>query len=131
MQLVCGDALDPPLAPDSFQRVASLNVMDAVQSAHQHLSVVDGLCVPGGEVVLSSPFNWQSGIVAEDGRLDAAGPSSCSTTCCKVAAGFCPVMPSAKVVRLRWRLRRDGRSAVSYFTHYLRAHKRGQLPRPT
>ena len=53
VQLVCGDALDPPLAPDSFQRVASLNVMDAVQSAHQHLSVVDGLCVPGGEVVLS------------------------------------------------------------------------------
>lgn len=131
VQLVCGDALDPPLAPDSFQRVASLNVMDAVQSAHQHLSVVDGLCVPGGEVVLSSPFNWQSGIVAEDGRLDAADPAQLLHDMLQSGRGLLSGYAISESRELRWRLRRDGRSAVSYFTHYLRAHKRGQLPRPT
>lgn len=130
VQLICGDALDPPLAPDSFQRVVSLNVIDAVQSAPQHLSVLDGLCVPGGELVIASPFNWQSGIVAEEGRLDAADPAQMLHGLLQNGHGLSSTYTIDESRELRWRLRRDARSAVSYFSHYLRAHKRGQAPRP-
>src|SRR5438477_522084 len=53
--LVCGDALDPPLVPTSYDRVVAFNVLDSVRLPRQLLSVVDALCVPGGEIILSSP----------------------------------------------------------------------------
>ncbi len=129
VQLVCGDALDPPLAPASFQRVTSLNVIDAVQSAPQHLSVLDGLCVPGGEIILSSPFNWQSGIVAEEGRIDAADPAQSLQGILRNGEGLSSIYSVTEARELRWRLRRESRSAVSYFVHFLRAQKRGASAR--
>ena len=123
VQLICGDALDPPLAPDSFQRVVSLNVLDALRSAPEHLSVVDALCVPGGELLISSPFSWQSGIVAEDGRLNGSDPAITLHELLTTGRGLSASYAIGDCRELRWKLRRDSRSAVSYFTHLVRAHK--------
>lgn len=123
VQLVCGDALDPPLAPDSFSRVVSLNVIDAVRSAPQHLAVLDGLCVGGGELLIASPFNWQSGIVAEDGRFPEADPVKALHNLLTSGHGLSASYSLGDCRELRWKLRRDARSAVSYLTHLVRAHK--------
>ena len=70
--LVCADALDPPLVPESFQRVAALNVLDSVPDPAQLLSVADGLLAPGGELILACPYAFQTGIVEEDARFGGA-----------------------------------------------------------
>jgi SAM-dependent methyltransferase/uncharacterized protein YbaR (Trm112 family) len=119
---VCADALDPPLAPSHFQRVLALNVLDSLRSPRQLLSVADGLCARGGEVLLSSPYAWQSGIVDEGERLgrDAAGEVRRRFTEGRELEAPYSVEEEAE---LDWRLRKDSRSAVVYRTHFLRAKK--------
>src|SRR2546430_733397 len=62
VELVCGDALDPPLVHAMYDRVVALNVLDSVRSPRQLLAVADGLCKVGGEVILSTPYSFQTSI---------------------------------------------------------------------
>ncbi len=117
---VCGDALDPPLAPLAFDRVLALNLVDAVPNPAQLLAVMDGLCAPGGEVILSSPYAWQSSHVVEGHRLGDADPAG------EIARHFrAQGYQIVDEVDVPWSLRRDSRSAVTYSAHYLRARKSG------
>ena len=120
--LVCGDALDPPLVPGMFERVVALNVLDSVRSPRQLLAVVAGLCKRGGEVILSSPYNWQSGIVEEGERFGGDNPAKALVSMLRdgeLGAAF-EIEDEAE---LPWTLRRDARSAVAYCIHYVRARK--------
>ena len=72
IEIVCADAMDPPLVPGSFDRVVAVNLIDAVVSPPQVIAVADGLCAPGGELILASPYAWQSGIVADEHRFGGA-----------------------------------------------------------
>lgn len=123
VQFVCGDALDPPFAPGSFDRVVSLNVLDSVSDAPRHLSVLDGLCLPGGELLLASPFSWQTGIVAEDGRLNTEDPAAYLRRVFETGQGLAASYSIKTTRDVRWTLRRDARSAASYYSHYLVAQK--------
>ena len=108
--LVCGDALDPPLVPGSYQRVVALNMVDSVPYPRQLLAVLDGLCAPGGEVIVSTPFAWQDDITADADRIDVID------------------LPGYRIedqAELDWVLRRDARSRIAYRVHYLRARKAG------
>lgn len=121
--LICGDAMDPPLVPETFDRVAALNIIDAVSSPPRLLSVVDGLCAGGGELLLASPYAWQSGIVAEEHRLGGADPAADLRR--RLVGG---VELEARYTveddtELPWTLRRDARSATVYRVHWLRARK--------
>src|SRR5262249_60671861 len=69
-----GAAPAPPLVPGVFGRVVALNLLDAVASPRQLLSVLDGLCRPGGEIIVSSPYAWQSSVMAEHERLGGGDP---------------------------------------------------------
>src|SRR5262249_6491639 len=114
---------DPPLVPGAFDRVAALNVLDAVSAPPQIVSVADGLCAPGGELILASPYAWQSGVVAEEHRFGAADPAADLRR--RVIEGL--NLEARYVVEeeaeLPWSLRRDARSAVLYRVHWLRARK--------
>jgi SAM-dependent methyltransferase/uncharacterized protein YbaR (Trm112 family) len=122
-KLVCADALDPPLLPDVFDRVIALNMIDSVAHPRQLLSVIDGLCKPGGEIIVSSPYSWQSSVMLEHERIGGADP----------AGAIRAVFTEGKTLRARyriedeaeisWTLRRDARSDITYRTHYLRARK--------
>ena len=119
---VCANALDPPLAPGHFQRVLSLNVLDSLRSPGQLLSVADGLCAPGGELLLASPYAWQSGIVDEAERLGvdpAAELRRRFSDGDRLEARY-TIEDEAE---LDWRLRKDSRAAALYRTHYLRLRK--------
>ncbi len=119
--LVCGDALDPPLAPHAFGRVAALNLLDSVRTPRVLLSVIDALCAPGGELLVASPYAWQSGIVDEDARIGGADPAAFVRGLLASGDGLTARYAVAEEADLRWSLRRDARSAVTYDTHYLRA----------
>jgi SAM-dependent methyltransferase len=114
--LVCADALDPPLVPKSYDRVVALNLLDSVPRPRQLLLVIDGLCVPGGEIIVSSPYAWQDGIVEEAERLGGADPAAAL----RAHLASYEILDEAEIP---WTLRRDARTEVSYRVHYLRARK--------
>ena len=122
VSLVCGDALDPPLLPHAFDRVVALNVLDSVRRPRQLLAVASGLCKPGGELILASPYNWQSNVVDDGERIGGADPAGALVellTSGAIGARY-TIEDEAE---LPWTLRRDARSAVAYRTHYVRARK--------
>jgi SAM-dependent methyltransferase len=116
--LVCGDALDAPFVPGAFDRVIALNLLDSVPHPRQLIAVVDALCAPGGEIVLSSPYAWQSNVMAEDERFGGADPAAALVDMLG-GRGF-TVVDEAE---LPWTLRRDARSTLIYRSHYVRARK--------
>lgn len=119
--LVCGDALDPPLIPGVYQRVVALNLLDVVRQPRQLLAVIDALCARGGEVILSSPYAWQSSHVDEDARLGGADPAAALRDL--LDHGLSVRYTIEDEAELAWGLRRDARSAATYCIHYLRARK--------
>lgn len=123
VHLICGDALDPPLVPAAFDRVVALNLLDSVRWPPGLLSVVDGLCAPQGELLLSSPFSWQSGVVDEGGRLGGLDPEGALASQLTSGDDLSAAYALEEIAELRWHLRRDRRSAQSYRVHLLRARK--------
>jgi SAM-dependent methyltransferase len=121
--LVCGDALDPPLVPGMFDRVVALNVLDSVASPRQLLAVLDGLCRPGGEVIVSSPYAWQSGVMADAERLGGRDPAAELARLFVDGTGLSRPYRIEDEAELPWTLRRDARSSASYSIHYVRARK--------
>ncbi|HET7505149.1 MAG TPA: methyltransferase domain-containing protein [Kofleriaceae bacterium] len=122
-RLVCADALDPPLIPGVFDRVVALNLLDSVASPRQLLSVVDGLCAPGGEVILSSPYAWQSSVMADAERLGGLDPARDLAALLQSGTGLGARYHIEDEAELPWTLRRDARSCATYSIHYLRARK--------
>jgi SAM-dependent methyltransferase/uncharacterized protein YbaR (Trm112 family) len=121
--LVCGDALDPPLVPGVFGRVVALNLLDAVASPRQLLSVLDGLCEPGGEIIVSSPYAWQSSVMTDHERIGGEDPAAELAALLRDGTGLGGRYRIEDEAELPWTLRRDARSAATYSIHYLRARK--------
>jgi uncharacterized protein YbaR (Trm112 family)/SAM-dependent methyltransferase len=113
---ICADALDPPLLPQMYQRVVALNLLDSVSSPRQLLAVIDNLCAPGGEILLASPYSWQSSVVDRREQFGAADPAA-------ALIGMLGGYRIEEQAEVPWTLRRDARSSVAYRTHYLRARK--------
>jgi SAM-dependent methyltransferase/uncharacterized protein YbaR (Trm112 family) len=120
--IVCADALDPPLVPGVFDRVVALNLFDSVSDPMQLLHVLTGLCAVGGEVILSSPFAWQSHVVAEGRRLGGLDPE---TDLARVLGdgSLGARFAIEETAEIPWVLRRDSRSSLTYRIHYVRARK--------
>lgn len=53
-----GDALQPRSDLGAFDLVLAANLLDRVPSPRQFLQVVRTLVVPGGQLVLTSPYTW-------------------------------------------------------------------------
>lgn len=123
VQLICASALDPPLVPGAFGRVVALNLIDSVSRPRQLLTVMDGLCARGGELILSSPYAWQSTVVDEDERLGGADPAATVAELLRSGDGLGARYQIEEEDEVAWSLRRDARSIVNYRTHYLRARK--------
>jgi len=121
--LLCGDALDPPLIPGMFGRVVALNLLDSVAHPRQVLSVVDGLCTRGGEVILSSPYTWQSSVMHDRERFGGADPAAELVRILRAGEGLGARYAIEEEADVSWTLRRDARSVVTYRTHVVRARK--------
>ena len=121
--LLCGDALDPPLIPGMFGRVVALNLLDSVAHPRRLLSVIDGLCARGGEVILSSPYSWQSNVLHEDERFGGDDPATELVRILRTGQGLGARYEIEEEADVTWTLRRDARSTVAYRTHFVRARK--------
>lgn len=123
--LICGDALDPPLAPGIADRVVALNLLDSVSQPAQLVSVIDGLCDLGGEIFLTSPYSWQSSVVREGARLgEASGdPGQDLRTQLQTGVGLRGVYSLLSQRDLPWELRRDARSVQRYIVDALHLRK--------
>lgn len=121
--LICGDALDPPLAPASSDRVCALNTLDSVRDPRQLLSVLDGLLVAEGTMALASPYAWQSEVVDDATRINAADPAAAVTAILRHGEGLGARYAVIDEHDLTWTLRRDDRSAHVYSAHWLLARK--------
>jgi SAM-dependent methyltransferase len=122
-QLVCGDALDPPLIPGMFERVVALNVLDSVRQPAQLLSVIDALCAPHGELILASPYAWQSMVMEDHERIGGVDPAIDVAAILREGRALEARYQIEEEADVPWTLRRDARSTVSYRVHYLRARK--------
>jgi len=116
--IVCADALDPPLVPGVFDRVVALNLLDSVNDPGQLLPVVDALARPGGEIVLSCPYQW----ITPDPPF-GADPAAELVAILRTGAGLRAPYEILEEAELDWVLRRDARSQLGYRIHYVRARK--------
>jgi SAM-dependent methyltransferase/uncharacterized protein YbaR (Trm112 family) len=116
--LICGDALDPPLAPGFFDRALALNLLDAVVDPPQLLDVLDGLCAPGGELLIASPYSWQSGTTDEERRIGGDDPAAELARRLRDKG-----LTIEEEAELFWWLRRDSRSGHAYSVHWIAAAK--------
>jgi uncharacterized protein YbaR (Trm112 family) len=121
--LLCGDALDPPLIPGMFGRVVALNLLDSVAHPRRLLAVVDGLCARGGELILSSPYSWQSTVMHEDERFGGGDPAAELVRILRAGDRLGARYEIEEETDVAWTLRRDARSTVTYRTHLVRARK--------
>jgi hypothetical protein len=112
-----------------YGRVVALNLVDSVRQPRQLLSVVDGLCAPGGELILTSPYSWQSSVVDEAERFGGDDPAAALTAILTTGSGLGAPYTIEDTDELPWTLRRDARSAATYRIHYVRARK-GTFARP-
>ncbi len=116
VQLICADALNPPFAPATFERVAAMNLLDNVRSPRALLHHLHQLAAPDGELLLATPYAWRDGIVEEGERLD--GPDALRAELAQL--GWTEL---AEEQRVPWTLRRDGRSSTGYDVHFVRARR--------
>ncbi len=103
--------------------MVALNVLDSVARPAGLVQVADGLCRPGGELLLSSPYAWQGGITPEEERLGQADPASALRHILEEGKSLWARYRVEEEADVPWWLRRDARSVITYRTHYLRARK--------
>jgi hypothetical protein len=96
--LVCGNALDPPL-------------------------LCDALCASGGELILASPYAWQSSLVDDAEAFGGADPAAELTSILRSGRDLRSPYRIEDEAEVPWTLRRDARSEVLYRVHYLRARR--------
>ena len=118
VQLICGDALDPPFAPGQFGRIVALNLLDSVKSPRALLHHIHQLAQPRAEILLASPYAWRDDVVPLDERLGGADPAAAIREEIR-ALGW----SIEDEVEVPWTLRRDARALSLYQTHFLRCLK--------
>ena len=123
--LVCADALDPPLVPGAFDRVMAFGLLDSIASPRGLLSVLDGLCAPGGELLLASPYTWPAGLVDGDPLLGAVDPGAGLRRLLETGDELTASYQVADEAVVPWRLRLSAASATVFRCHYLRARRVG------
>ena len=118
-QLLCADALSPPLTPGTFDRVVALNLLDTVRSPLQLLDVAVALLARGGELLVAAPYAWKSALTEDHELLQFRDPAAALRR--EVEARGLRI--EDEDLHVPWTLRRDARAASLYDVHYLLARK--------
>ena len=140
IDLVCGDALDPPVRPGSADMVLSVGLLDTVPDPLLLIQRLDALLRPGGLMLLASPFNWEDTLTPPARQLGGANGSFLDRLGSEQAlegilTGVFPGLSHggyevAETANARWRFADYARCEVTHDVYLIAAHKRGSRPRP-
>jgi uncharacterized protein YbaR (Trm112 family) len=121
--LICADALNPPLVPGTFGRIASTNLVDKVSSPIDLMAAMDELAEPGGEVIVTTPLQWNSSSTPEVNWLGTLDSGAAITHRYRNGVGLSGPYTIEECVDLPWSLRYNSRHVSIYNNYYLRARK--------
>ena len=132
----CADAAAIPFAPGSFRGGFCLNLLDCVQSPLGLLVELGRLVARGGEVALSTPFDWAVGATPSTswmGGHSQRGPQDGSSLLefrrilsAECAAGIdTGLVIEAERDGVPWRLRVNERSVTEYAVYFARLRRKG------
>jgi SAM-dependent methyltransferase len=128
-RLVCGDALDPPFAPESFAAVVALNLLDSVQDPALLLGQCEALLAPGGVLLLASPYHWQDAVTPPQHQLDRVLPADVPQQQAmeQLVAGPGGLLPEMRLERsadgIVWEVAVHARFSARYLLHVMRLRK--------
>ncbi len=121
--LICADALHVPLASNVADRVVALNLIDQVSSPSKALASMDRLCKGGGQLIVASPYFWESNDPADS--LDVADPAVRLRVTLSAGMFLSGRYRIDEEMEIPWSLRITRRSTNSYEVHFLSATKLG------
>ena len=124
-----GDALDPPFAAESFDRVAGLNLLDNVTIPLILIGQMDALLKPGGQLLLGSPYEWQSAICTPAEWLETPDLDATAFITRLLSGQLLPPMQlDYRAIRtlsaVPWTLRQHERHWQTYLVDIVKARKR-------
>ena len=132
----CADAAAIPFATGSFRGAFCLNLLDCVPSPLGLLVELGRLVMQGGEVALSTPFDWAVGATASSawmGGHSQRGPQDGSSLLefrrilsAECAAGIdTGLLIEAERDGVPWRLRVNERSVTEYAVYFAGLRRKG------
>ena len=123
------DATALPFPEDAFALAASLNVLDCVQNPYEHLQSIARVLEPGGNAILSTPYDWSASATpveywlgGHSQRSETRGSSEAVLE--SLLGGTHPqalgqIEVISQVKDLPWAVRVHDRSSVNYDVHML------------
>jgi SAM-dependent methyltransferase len=70
----CADVLALPFGSETFDLAASINLIDCLQSPHDHLTSLRDVIRPGGGALVASPFDWSPGATSIEAWIGGHSP---------------------------------------------------------
>jgi SAM-dependent methyltransferase len=140
IQVVVGNAMDPPLFANTADIVLAVNLIDSVSNPLALLGQMDALLRVGGLLVLTSPFAWRDSLTPPEealggGTFEPFVELGSAEALRRILEGRLPVsVPfSYEILRTEdvpWTLRDHARAMTHYDVHVLVAKKLAGLPVP-
>jgi SAM-dependent methyltransferase len=129
------DALNPPFTANSFDVVAGLNILDNVSVPLILIGQMDALLKPDGDLIVASPYDWQTGSTDVDEWLENEILDAPEMLRKILEADFIPKMELKYKIQqeyfdVPWILRNHERHWCLYMVHLLKAKKTAGSKRP-
>lgn len=126
MSLWCCDVGALPFADGTFAGALSLNVLDCAASPTAHLSELHRVLAPGGDALLSTPYDWSAAATPYErwlGGHSQRGPDGGSSE--KVLARLLPQagLHVEAEREVPWSVYANARSRVQYDLHLMRLRR--------
>jgi len=140
IQVVVGNAMDPPLFANTTDIVLAVNLIDSVSNPLALLGQMDALLKVGGLLIVTSPFAWRDTLTPPEealggGTFEPFVELGSAEALRRILEGRLPVSVPFRYEVLKtedvpWTLRDHARAMTHYDVHVLVAKKLAGLPVP-
>lgn len=125
VELICGNALNPPFGPKSFALIICLNVLDSIADPEVLLGQCEALLIPTGALVLSCPYQFRDDVTPKSRWLTTVlrDPADLEAAVERLVTGAWDehYMASMRLQwsdrRVPWRVVVNERMTVEYSSH--------------
>ena len=129
------DATCLPFCDQRFSMAASINLLDCVQSPHEHLKELARILKPEAQAFISTPYDWninatpvESWLGGHSQRSESRGASEIILRSLLAGGGHpdavADLVPISEVEAVPWHLRLHDRSYMNYLVHLVAVRKK-------